>query len=101
VRAVVEAAAPRVCCPVHEVVVAHVPWARQGAGHTRNFDDTAAWLAVRSSKTVVSQLLRVVWRTVGAIVTRVGDDALRRWIPCLGCAGSGSTRSPTSAATAI
>jgi transposase len=75
VRAVVEAAAPRVRCPVHEVVVAHVPWARHGAGHTRNFDDTAAWLAVRSSKTAVSQLLRVAWRTVGAIVTRVGDDA--------------------------
>jgi hypothetical protein len=30
-----------------------VPWARHGAGHTRDFDDLAAWLAVRTSKTAV------------------------------------------------
>jgi transposase len=56
------------------VTVARVPWARHGAGHTRDFDDQAAWLAVHVSKSAVVQLLRVAWRTVGAIVERVGSD---------------------------
>ena len=58
----------------HGVTVAAVPWARHGAGHTRDFDDLAAWLAVRTSKSAVMELLRVAWRTVGAIVTRVNAD---------------------------
>ena len=40
VQAVVEADAPRVSCPELGVVVAHVPWARHGAGHTVAFDET-------------------------------------------------------------
>lgn len=74
VRAYLEAAAPRVSCPRHGVVVAAVPWARHGAGHTHGFDATVAWLAVACSKTTVTQLLRTGWRTVGAIVTRVCAD---------------------------
>jgi transposase len=70
----VEAAAPRVRCRTHGVTVAAVPWARHGARHTRDFDDLAAWLAVRTSKSAVMDLLRVAWRTVGAIVTRVNAD---------------------------
>jgi len=54
--------------------VAAVPWARHDAGHTRDFDDQAAWLAVHTSKSAVVELLRVAWRTVGAIVARVGAD---------------------------
>jgi transposase len=69
-----EAAAPRVRCATHGVTVAAVPWARHGAGHTRDFDDLAAWLAVRTSKSAVMELLRVAWRTVGSIVTRVNAD---------------------------
>jgi transposase len=69
-----EAAAPRVRCHEHGVTVAAVPWARHGAGHTRDFDDLAAWLAVRTSKSAVMELLRVAWRTVGSIVTRVNAD---------------------------
>lgn len=69
-----EAAAPRVRCRDHGVVVAQVPWARHGAGHTRDFDDQAAWLAVHVSKSAVVELLRVAWRTVGAIVARVNAD---------------------------
>jgi transposase len=71
IRAVLEADAPRVSCPEHGVVVAAVPWARHAAGHTRGFDDQVAWLAVQCSKTAVTELMRVAWRTVGAIVTRV------------------------------
>ncbi|MDP1795168.1 MAG: transposase, partial [Acidimicrobiales bacterium] len=69
-----ESNAPRVACREHGPTVAAVPWARHDAGHTRDFDDTAAWLAVRTSKSAVCELLRVAWRTVGSIVTRVNAD---------------------------
>lgn len=75
VRTFLEADAPRVRCPDHGVVTAQVPWARHGAGHTYAFDDTAAWLVTHCSKSAVRDLLRVAWRTVGAIVTRVVADA--------------------------
>lgn len=38
----------------------------------------AAWLAVRTSKSATGQLLRVAWRTVGSIVTRVNADVEAR-----------------------
>jgi transposase len=74
IKAELEADAPRVSCPEHGVVVAAVPWARHDARHTRDFDDTVAWLAVVTSKTAVCQLMRIAWRTVGAILTRVCAD---------------------------
>jgi transposase len=73
-RVELEADAPRVSCPVHGVTVVQVPWARHGAGHTVDFDETVAWLATQSSKTAVTQLMRVAWRTVGSIVARVSAD---------------------------
>ena len=73
-RAVLEADAPRVTCPQHGVVVASVPWARHDAGHTYAFDETVAWLATQSSKSTVTELMRVAWRTVGSIITRVWAD---------------------------
>jgi len=73
-RVLVEAPAPRVNCPTHGPTVAALPWARHDVGHTRDFDDQAAWLAVHVSKSAVVELLRVAWRTVGAIVARVGAD---------------------------
>jgi transposase len=75
VRVFLEADAPRVRCPAHGVVVAAVPWARHGAGFTRGFEDTAAWLAVHTSKVAVAELLRVAWRTVGRVVARVAEEA--------------------------
>lgn len=74
VTAFLEADAPRVMCPVHGVVVAHVPWARHDAGHTLAFDQTVAWLATVTSKSAVTELMRVAWRTVGTIITRVWAD---------------------------
>jgi transposase len=74
VRVELEADAPRVRCREHGVVVAHVPWARHAAGHTYGFDDTVAWLAVACSKTAVTELMRIGWRTVGGIVQRVCAD---------------------------
>jgi transposase len=75
VRVFLEADASRVRCPAHGVVVAAVPWARHGAGFTRGFEDTAAWLAVHTSKVAVAELLRVAWRTVGRVVARVAEEA--------------------------
>jgi len=69
-----EADAPRINCPEHGVLVASVPWARHHTGHTRFFDDQVAWLAVQTSKTAVTRLMRIAWRTVGAIITRVVAD---------------------------
>jgi transposase len=73
-KAYLQAAAPRVGCPEHRVVVAHVPWARPGAKHTWLFEDTCAWLAAHTAMSVLTVLLRIAWRTVAAIVTRVVAD---------------------------
>jgi len=75
IQTFLEADAPRVNCPEHGPTVIQVPWARHGAGHVYAFDDTAAWLVTHCSKSAVSELLRVAWRTVGSIVTRVVADA--------------------------
>lgn len=75
IQAYLEADSPRVACAEHGVVAAQVPWARHGAGHTYAFDDTAAWLVTHCSKSAVRDLLRIAWRTVGSIVTRVVADA--------------------------
>src|SRR4029450_10081277 len=64
-----------VCLRASGVVFAPARRARHGAGHTRAFDDTAAWLAVHTSKQAVRELLRVAWATVGRIITRVVADA--------------------------
>ena len=74
VSAFVEADAPRVDCPEHGVVVAHVPWARHDAGHTLAFDQTVAWLATQTSKSAVTELMGIAWRTVGSIIARVWAD---------------------------
>jgi len=78
VTAELEADAPRVSCPQHGVVTAAVPWARHGAGHTRFFDEQVAWLACVTSKTTVTQLMGISWRTVGAIIERVGAEQLAK-----------------------
>jgi len=71
IRAVLEADAPRVKCREHGVVVAGVPWARHDAGHTYAFDETVAWLATQASKSTVTELMRIAWRTVGSTTTPV------------------------------
>ena len=59
VQAFLEGDAPRVACPAHGVAVAGVPWARHGAGFTQAFEDTAAWLAIHTSRSAVGELLRI------------------------------------------
>jgi transposase len=69
-----EADAPRVNCREHGPTVRAVPWARHAAGHTYVFDEQVAWLATQCSKTAVTELMRIAWRSVGAIITRVWAD---------------------------
>jgi transposase len=83
-RSFLEADAPRVTCAEHGVVVASVPWARHGARHTRVFEDTVAWMATRTSKSTLEVLLRIAWRTVGAIVTRVVAEGVAARDPLQG-----------------
>jgi transposase len=75
-KAYLEASAPRVRCPEHGVLVAHVPWARPGAKCTTTFEDTCAWLAAHAALSVLTVLLRIAWRTVADIVGRVVADGL-------------------------
>ena len=79
-----EAEAPRVNCPRHGVGVQRVPWARAGSGFVYAFEDLCAWMAVRTDKTTLSTLLRIAWRTVGAIVERVANAALAQFDPLQG-----------------
>ncbi|MGV1006941.1 MAG: helix-turn-helix domain-containing protein [Candidatus Nanopelagicales bacterium] len=71
----------RLTCPEHGVITEGVPFARAGAGFTRDFEDLVVWLTTRSDKTTVSAFARVAWRTVGAMCQRVSDDVLDpdRW----------------------
>ncbi len=73
-----DAQAPRVQCREHAVTVAKVPWARHDSGHTHTFDQQVAWLATACSKSAVVELMRIAWRTVGAIISRVWDDTAGR-----------------------
>ena len=83
-RVFLEAEAPRVVCGEHQVVVASVPWARHDSRQTRVFEDTVAWMATRTSKSTLEQLLRVAWRTVGSIVARVVAEGVAARDPLAG-----------------
>lgn len=75
VEVYLKAEAPRVSCPEHGVTVAAVPWARHDSRFTRAFEDQAGWLVTHTSRSAVSELMRVAWRSVGAIITRVVREA--------------------------
>lgn len=65
---------PRVRCPRHGVVASYAPWARHRARFTTPFENQVAWLATQCSKTAVCELMRVTWRTVGRVITRVAGE---------------------------
>jgi transposase len=66
----------RIECPRCGVVAEEVPWARPGSRFTRAFEDTCAFLARDTPKTVVARLMRIDWATVGRMLERVVDEAL-------------------------
>ena len=63
-------------CPDCGVRTEELPWARPGARHTRDFEDTVLWLAARTDRTTVATLLRCAWETVTAIINRTVDELL-------------------------
>ena len=75
-RLEVRARLRRLCCPTHGVRVEGVPFARHRSEFTRDFEDLVAWLAAKTDKSAICRLLRIAWRTVGAIVERVVSDEL-------------------------
>jgi transposase len=58
------------------VHVEGVPFARDGARFTRDFEDLVAWLMTKTDRTAVCRLVRIDWETVGRIIKRVGDELL-------------------------
>ena len=66
----------RLRCPEHGVHVEGVPFARDGARFTRDFEDLVAWLATKTDKTATCRLTRIDWQTIGRIIERVGDGLL-------------------------
>jgi transposase len=74
----VEADAPRVACPEHGVLVAHVPWARHRSRFTRAFEDTCVWLVTRMNVTAVAEYMRTSWRGVDGMVERVTAELAGR-----------------------
>ncbi|UXA13573.1 ISL3 family transposase [Mycobacterium sp. SMC-8] len=60
----------RLDCPECGVITEELPWARPGARHTRDFEDTVLWLAQRTDRTSVATLMRCAWETVTAIINR-------------------------------
>jgi len=66
----------RLWCPVHGARTEGVPFARPRSEFTRAFECLVAWLATRTDKTTIKQMLRIDWDTVGRIIGRVCDDEL-------------------------
>ena len=66
----------RLWCPVHGARTEGVPFARPRSEFTRDFECLVAWLATRTDKTTITQMLRIDWDTVGRIIKRVCDDEL-------------------------
>jgi transposase len=60
----------RLHCPDCGIRTEDVPWARPGARHTRDFEDTVLWLAQRTDRTSVATLMRCAWETVTTIINR-------------------------------
>jgi len=66
----------RLRCPEHGVHVEGVPFARDGARFTRDFEDLVCWLLSKTDRTATCRLTRIDWETVGRIIKRVGDELL-------------------------
>lgn len=63
----------RVLCPRCGVTTETVPWAAPQSWFSYAFEHTVGYLAQSASKTVVAEMLRIGWTTVGGIVRRFVD----------------------------
>ncbi len=75
-RLEVHARLRRVRCPEHGAHVEGVPFARDGARFTRDFENLIAWLATKTDKTATCRLTRIDWQTIGRIIERVGQELI-------------------------
>jgi transposase len=75
-RLEIRATLRRIACPVHGVHVEGVPFAREGARFSRDFEDLVAWLATKTDRSTICRLVRIDWQTVGRIIARVGQEKL-------------------------
>jgi transposase len=75
-RLEVHARLRRLRCPEHGVHVEGVPFARDGARFTRDFENLVAWLVTKTDKTATCRLSRIDWQTIGRIIERVGEELL-------------------------
>ena len=98
-RVFLEADAPRVRCAEHGVVLAHVPLGASRRGSHAGLRPDRRLAGDPGSKSAVTQLMRVAWRTVGAIIARVWADVDALGDRLDGLTRSASTRSPTSVGT--
>lgn len=64
-------------CPDCGVVSEDLPFARVGSRFTRAFEDSCVWLVKDAPKTVVSRLMRIDWQTVGRMIERVVEEAMK------------------------
>ena len=88
-RCVVECRLRRLYCPGCGDLFEAVPWARAGSKYTRDFEDMCAWLAQQMNQTQVVWLLRIGWRSVGTVLSRVVAEKLDKhrldalvWLGC-------------------
>ncbi len=75
-RLEVHARLRRLCCPEHGALVEGVPFARDGARFTRDFENLIAWLATKTDKTATCRLARIDWQTIGRVIERVAAEHL-------------------------
>lgn len=61
----------RVECDSCGVVVESVPWAESGSGFTLAFENHVGYLAQQASRSAVTSIMRIAWRTVGRIIRRL------------------------------
>ena len=58
---------------MHGVATAAVPRANHASRFTRAFEQQVAWLCVHRNRSVIAQLMRIDWKSVGAACARVYD----------------------------
>ena len=75
-RLEVHARLRRLRCPEHGAHVEGVPFARDGARFTRDFENLVAWLATKTDKTATCRLTRIDWLTIGRVIERVGCELI-------------------------
>jgi transposase len=56
--------------------VEDVPFARDGARFTRDFEDLVVCLASTTDKTATCRLSRIDWQTIGSVIERVGEEVI-------------------------